>query len=426
MRVTHGRWWLGTAVVLAVILGGVREVRADTLSYTKLGYFYTWVDGGAYDYDPGVDTSGSQSVTSYYYLPSKATTTWTLSPAGFDIALDQKMGSYASFIDVYGQVAFTVDEPCSFELTGDFTWGTDTTYTVHMASRLYAYLTKSSGGTQFYSYQLSYDTPGGTFTLGEQDGNTSNSLSGSPVGNLEPGYTYTVYFSTWIDDYHQGLFGTVPTYAKGGIHLTLGPPLDNPPDTGGDPVDFDGDGLTDEEEIGLGTNPLVADTDGDGIEDGAEVEMAAGTGCPDVLVADSDADGLSDGQEVTIGSDPCDSDTDDDGVADGLDPDPLEPGASIEQLIEATEDLADDLAAVPLSQLVGPNANAKTGRRNSLEARLSEVESAIEAGDFDTALDVIASIRLRVDGSPNPADWLVDPARSAFLTQLDALAALLD
>jgi hypothetical protein len=39
--------------------------------------------------------------------------------------------------------------------------------------------------------------------------------------------------------------------------------------------DTDGDGLTDEEEIALGTNPFMADTDGDGYDDGEEVD--AGT-----------------------------------------------------------------------------------------------------------------------------------------------------
>ncbi len=39
--------------------------------------------------------------------------------------------------------------------------------------------------------------------------------------------------------------------------------------------DTDGDGLTDIEEIALGTNPLVADTDGDGYSDGLEVAGGA-------------------------------------------------------------------------------------------------------------------------------------------------------
>jgi hypothetical protein len=49
--------------------------------------------------------------------------------------------------------------------------------------------------------------------------------------------------------------------------------------------DDDGDGLTDDEEAGLGTSPLNADTDGDGISDGDEV--AAGT---DPLVPAGPAD----------------------------------------------------------------------------------------------------------------------------------------
>ena len=38
-------------------------------------------------------------------------------------------------------------------------------------------------------------------------------------------------------------------------------------------IDSDGDGLSDNEELALGTNPLSADTDGDGIRDGMEVVL---------------------------------------------------------------------------------------------------------------------------------------------------------
>jgi len=81
-----------------------------------------------------------------------------------------------------------------------------------------------------------------------------------------------------------------------------------------EPVDTDSDGLTDDEEVLLGTDPLVADTDSDGLIDGDEVNTY-GT---DPLVADTDSDGLIDGDEVnTYGTDPLDSDTDDGGVSDG-------------------------------------------------------------------------------------------------------------
>jgi len=79
-------------------------------------------------------------------------------------------------------------------------------------------------------------------------------------------------------------------------------------------VDTDGDGLTDEEEIALGTDPNNADTDGDGLTDGEEVNEYN----TDPLQADTDGDGLSDGDEVnSYNTDPLQADTDGDGLSDG-------------------------------------------------------------------------------------------------------------
>ncbi len=78
--------------------------------------------------------------------------------------------------------------------------------------------------------------------------------------------------------------------------------------------DSDGDGLTDEEEAALGTDPFNWDTDGDGLSDGDEVKKY-GT---DPLNPDTDFDGLTDGQEVLIyKTDPLKRDTDGGGVDDG-------------------------------------------------------------------------------------------------------------
>jgi outer membrane protein OmpA-like peptidoglycan-associated protein len=78
-------------------------------------------------------------------------------------------------------------------------------------------------------------------------------------------------------------------------------------------VDSDFDGLEDDEEALLGTDPLSVDTDGDFLSDFDEV--AAGT---DPLNTDTDSDGLSDFAEVaTYGSDPLDPDTDNGGSIDG-------------------------------------------------------------------------------------------------------------
>ena len=107
-------------------------------------------------------------------------------------------------------------------------------------------------------------------------------------------------------------------------------------------VDSDHDGRTDGEEMAEGTDPLNPDTDGDGLTDGEEADFGTdprrkdtdGDGLTDDLEKaertdpldeDSDDDGLSDGDEIMLGTDPLDEDTDDDGLLDGEDPNPLIP-----------------------------------------------------------------------------------------------------
>ena len=82
--------------------------------------------------------------------------------------------------------------------------------------------------------------------------------------------------------------------------------------------DADGDGLTNAEELALGTDPQNPDTDGDGVKDGDEVHRKVnGVAAPtDPLKADTDGDGLSDGAEATAGTDPLLVDTDGDGFSD--------------------------------------------------------------------------------------------------------------
>lgn len=76
--------------------------------------------------------------------------------------------------------------------------------------------------------------------------------------------------------------------------------------------DSDGDGLSDSQENGLGTNPSVADTDGDGLSDGYEIY----TSLTQPTTPDSDGDGIPDGQELTLGLNPNASDSDGDGLSD--------------------------------------------------------------------------------------------------------------
>ena len=82
-------------------------------------------------------------------------------------------------------------------------------------------------------------------------------------------------------------------------------------------LDDDRDGLTNLQELQLGTLPEVRDTDQDGLSDGDEV--GRGT---DPLDDDTDDDGLKDGDEVSRGLNPLNPDTDGDGIPDARDPDP--------------------------------------------------------------------------------------------------------
>jgi outer membrane protein OmpA-like peptidoglycan-associated protein/opacity protein-like surface antigen len=80
------------------------------------------------------------------------------------------------------------------------------------------------------------------------------------------------------------------------------------------PKDSDGDGLTDDEEAKLGTDPFNKDTDSDGLTDYEEVK----TYLTNPLNPDTDFDGLKDGEEVKVHkTNALDRDTDKGGVADG-------------------------------------------------------------------------------------------------------------
>jgi hypothetical protein len=78
-------------------------------------------------------------------------------------------------------------------------------------------------------------------------------------------------------------------------------------------IDSDGDGLSDDEEYVIGTDPYNEDSDFDRLFDLEEIEVTY----TDPLYVDSDEDGLSDGTEVLDWyTDPLHWDTDGDGLSD--------------------------------------------------------------------------------------------------------------
>ncbi|HSD63518.1 MAG TPA: hypothetical protein VLB50_06950, partial [Ignavibacteriaceae bacterium] len=138
-----------------------------------------------------------------------------------------------------------------------------------------------------------------------------------------------IYYSTTdnLNYYRQG------KPWDGGIFGTIGVLL------GGGHRDSDGDGLLDNVEEQLKTDPNNPDTDGDGLKDGEEVNVYK----TDPLNPDTDGDGLKDGQEVTnYKTDPNKADTDSDGLKDGEEvntymTDPLNPDTDGDGLKDGDE-----------------------------------------------------------------------------------------
>ena len=80
-------------------------------------------------------------------------------------------------------------------------------------------------------------------------------------------------------------------------------------------LDYDGDGIGDNADT---------DDDNDGYDD--IVENQDGTDSKDALdyPRDPDGDGLTNNQELALGTDPANPDTDGDGISDKFDPEPLD------------------------------------------------------------------------------------------------------
>ena len=111
--------------------------------------------------------------------------------------------------------------------------------------------------------------------------------------------------------------------------------------------DSDGDGVDDQREIEIGTNPMEADTDGDGLDDGFE---------------------------VMFGIDPTDRDSDDDGVIDGAEPEPngdtdadgligaLDPDSDDDSIFDGTETgvVTPDVDTSTASTVFVPDADTST------------------------------------------------------------------
>jgi gliding motility-associated-like protein len=173
-----------------------------------------------------------------------------------------------------------------------------------------------------------YETTPNSFSLGiSVTDTTSTTVSGNVTINVTDIDEITDTDGDGVPDSIELSDGTDPTdgcsYVSSSVSLS--------PSIAWEALDCDADGLTNGEEKDLGTNPKNKDTDGDGVLDGTEVTDSTNPLNPcdyitasiteertsQWLNADCDKDGLTNGEEIDLGTDPFDADTDGDGVLDG-------------------------------------------------------------------------------------------------------------
>jgi hypothetical protein len=131
--------------------------------------------------------------------------------------------------------------------------------------------------------------------------------------------------------------------------------------------DDDLDGLTQQQEVEIGSDPLIIDTDGDGLEDGFEYY----SGYLSPISVDSDDDGYRDGYEYTYGEIELalDEDEDQDGLANGLEQDY---GTSLYVADHDGDQLFDGFE-VFVNKTDPSNANSSYYERSDSEVLLTDI-----------------------------------------------------
>ena len=167
-------------------------------------------------------------------------------------------------------------------------------------------------------------------------------------------------------------------------------------------IDSDGDGLTDEEEITLSTDPHKIDTDGDGIPDneevGSEPNEALDTdadGKINALDEDDDNDNLATSLEIKIKTNPLEKDSDGDGIDDATEVG-SNPSAPIDtdgdKLIDAldTDDDNDGLESIDELSIGSNHLKADSDGDGINDAEeVGEATSQPKDADEDGIIDVL-------------------------------------
>lgn len=181
------------------------------------------------------------------------------------------------------------------------------------------YAALPAGGTNTVSFQVTLVFTNGVYKATEilYGADSSAGLDGL---NASIGVQDTIKSVKWSAGFHQ-LASLNPLRVMQFVQGAGTDPLD-------EVVDSDGDGLSDDLELIIGTDPHQPDTDGDGMHDGWECaysfdpledndDASIDADSDNDSCADPDEDGLTNKEEADWGTDPYDEDTDADGVPDG-------------------------------------------------------------------------------------------------------------
>ena len=218
------------------------------------------------------------------------------------------------------------------------------------------------------------------------DGVDQNCDAWSDYDQDQDGQDWDAFDGEDCDDEDDTVYAGAPEIPDG---------LDNDCNGIAEDDDTDGDGLADEDELALGTDPDRADTDEDGLLDGEEVtdpaapEDTDGDGLIDALDDDDDGDGIPTADELGDhdGTDPSSEprDTDGDGTPDHLDEDSDDDGR-----LDAEEGTEDDDCDGLLNWVDADDADGECP-----DDGITDSADPVDSGDVDD---------LDGDGSPSKGD----------------------
>jgi hypothetical protein len=204
--------------------------------------------------------------------------------------------------------------------------------------------------------------------------------------------------------------------------------------------DQDGDGLTNEREAALGTNPLLPDTDADRIPDREEVETyqtnplvpdtdsdrlsdadEIQTNLTDPRNPDMDGDGRLDGDEIAGGTDPRNPDNDGDGLRDGdeikLETDPRNPDSDGDGLQDGKENATCPLPRDPDSDDDGITDGRDLDPCNASNPALT----ATAAAGVPQATTAVPTITLTTAPTQTPLPTNTNAPAATFTPSLPSL-----